>query len=233
MGKGRLNTRILYVEDDDTTSMVIKSGLEMMGYDVHHASTRYAAREKLADAHYDVAIVDQQLPDGLGLELIHELRNHGTSAIMTTHCESEVADELRGLGAAFVAKPTTAAALAPVIDSLRMRDDQIAATEKRIKKARDFDIATGLYMARHQCTMQEADRAIRDYCRKNRIDREVYSSEMVAMHNAHHEEIQILKSVTRLASHVEYQVQDGEFDSESRAKLREAALKLLKIIENE
>jgi DNA-binding NarL/FixJ family response regulator len=69
-------TRILLVEDDMHVAPAVAKALEAASaasWQVRHVTTLGAARHAVADAAFDIAIVDLGLPDGPGIELIREL----------------------------------------------------------------------------------------------------------------------------------------------------------------
>jgi len=100
--------RISIVEDDVDLLDAIRFSLLAEGYTVRAYET---ARALLADA--DMAqttcfVVDQQLPDGDGVDLIAELRRRGlaSAAIMiTTNPDAKSRAACRALGVPIVEKP--------------------------------------------------------------------------------------------------------------------------------
>jgi signal transduction histidine kinase/CheY-like chemotaxis protein len=69
--------RILLVEDHEATSRVMTRLLKSFGHDVSAAGSVAAARKAAALEDFDLLISDLGLPDGTGLELMRELRQHG------------------------------------------------------------------------------------------------------------------------------------------------------------
>ena len=77
--KGEVAT-ILAIEDDWTVRTVLEHTLASAGHDVDVAAGLSDGRERLADGHYDVILLDLNLPDGNGLDLLHEIkRDLGTA----------------------------------------------------------------------------------------------------------------------------------------------------------
>lgn len=60
---------ILLVEDDTMIASGITYALEMEGYEVCHVTTAADARNFIEKGKFDLAILDMQLPDGIGLSL--------------------------------------------------------------------------------------------------------------------------------------------------------------------
>ena len=65
---------ILVVEDDDASRQSISDVLSAAGYRVRSVATRIGALESIAAATVDAVVLDVQLPDGSGLEIIGRLR---------------------------------------------------------------------------------------------------------------------------------------------------------------
>src|ERR1700746_4002873 len=67
---------ILLVEDDPPTLWRLQDALVKAGFDVAAAATLGEARASLAGRVPRVLLTDLQLPDGHGIELIREVRQH-------------------------------------------------------------------------------------------------------------------------------------------------------------
>src|SRR6266567_3151485 len=63
---------ILVVEDEPLLRKQLAASLEKLGPDVTGAGTLSAARQLLADLSFDFALVDVNLPDGRGPDLLQE-----------------------------------------------------------------------------------------------------------------------------------------------------------------
>lgn len=67
--------RVLHVEDDQTVAGVIKDTLESEGWQVEACADGVQALERItSDAHYDVLLLECDLPDLNGLELLQQTR---------------------------------------------------------------------------------------------------------------------------------------------------------------
>ncbi len=66
--------RVLVVEDDRTTRLILVSALRSAGYRVREAGRLDEARRLLAEETPDLLVVDGLLPDGTGMDLIAECR---------------------------------------------------------------------------------------------------------------------------------------------------------------
>jgi CheY-like chemotaxis protein/Tfp pilus assembly protein PilF len=68
--------KILHVEDDEMVAGLAKEMLEIQGWQVETCSNGNAALEKISgNAHYDLLLIDYDLPGVNGLELVHRARD--------------------------------------------------------------------------------------------------------------------------------------------------------------
>lgn len=65
---------VLLVDDDEDVSLTLRSQLELLGCRVDVANNSREARSKVAQNHYDLLMLDVELPDGQGPELAQALR---------------------------------------------------------------------------------------------------------------------------------------------------------------
>jgi two-component system, OmpR family, phosphate regulon response regulator PhoB len=72
---------ILAIEDDWTVRTVLEHTLKSAGHDVDVAPGIGDARKLLADGHYDIVLLDLNLPDGNGLDLLRDIRRDHGSAV--------------------------------------------------------------------------------------------------------------------------------------------------------
>ena len=106
---------ILLLEDDETLGRGIAMALTGPEASVICCSALVRAREALAEARFDLLILDINLPDGSGLDLLRQLRAGGdcTPAILLTANDLEL-DEVTGLEAGaddYITKPFSLAVL--------------------------------------------------------------------------------------------------------------------------
>jgi two-component system phosphate regulon response regulator PhoB len=67
-------TGILAIEDDWTVRTVLEHTLRSAGYEIDLVPGISDARELLAEGHYDLVLLDLNLPDGSGLDLLRDIR---------------------------------------------------------------------------------------------------------------------------------------------------------------
>lgn len=101
--------KILVVEDDRVLNGTLAYNLTADGYEVNSAYCYRDAVGYLKKIEYDVALLDINLPDGIGLDLCEEIRSRGqqTYIIFITANDKE-SDMLKGYeagGADYITKP--------------------------------------------------------------------------------------------------------------------------------
>lgn len=113
--------KILSVEDHPRAAQEIKNSLESVGGTVTSVSNLTDARRTLAKTPFDVGIVDQGLPDGLGVELIREISQvyPAMELIMYTAREDTGLEyTLKTLGATYLSKPASREGLINTVKDL-------------------------------------------------------------------------------------------------------------------
>lgn len=71
--ENHLKPRILVVDDEAHLRELLEITLIKMGLDVDSAESLTAARACLSKSHYALVLTDMRLPDGSGMELVHEV----------------------------------------------------------------------------------------------------------------------------------------------------------------
>lgn len=90
--------RILLVEDSPRLQELLGETLRDVGYKLDIVGTVAGLRESADSVAYDLIIVDLGLPDGDGLDAIHELRTKGfTKPILIITARGSVDDRITGL----------------------------------------------------------------------------------------------------------------------------------------
>ena len=95
-------TRILFVDDDDTFRMLLGKELTSRGYQTDTASSVREAVAAINDQEYQVAVVDLKLPDGDGLEVVRAARELDLQTeliVLTGHGSIDTAIEAMRVGA--------------------------------------------------------------------------------------------------------------------------------------
>lgn len=102
-----MKRHILFVEDDKTIASGLIYAMEEAGYTVTHCKSVGTALEKIGRVQFDLALLDMQLPDGLGKEIGGLLKKLQTPVIYLTIVddENEIVDALDEGAADYITKP--------------------------------------------------------------------------------------------------------------------------------
>ncbi len=116
---------ILIVEDEDDVRGVIVRALGADGHAVTAVANLAAARKAVADAFFDLVVLDLGLPDGSGLTLCRELRGDGvTTPLLVLTARGDVTARVEGLDAGaddYLIKPFAVAELRARVRALGRR----------------------------------------------------------------------------------------------------------------
>lgn len=90
--------KILTVEDEPHLAAHIVRALQRAGHEVQHAADGLAAIKTAMENHYDVIVLDVNLPGCDGFEVLQRLRKAGLAVrVMMLTARSEVGDRVHGL----------------------------------------------------------------------------------------------------------------------------------------
>jgi two-component system OmpR family response regulator len=139
-------THILLIEDDAGTAHEIGLELAANGYGVTHRALAADGFAAAQDDAVDLLIVDRQLPDGEGLDLIARLRGSGrrTPALVLSALGS-LDDRVRGLRAGgddYLPKPFALVELVARVEALLRRPNETRDT-RLIVGPLDLDLLAG------------------------------------------------------------------------------------------
>jgi len=128
-----MSSRLLIIEDDHNLNQMLSLHFEDQGYDVVGVNNCADGFTQLDAASFDFALLDQQLPDGLGIELLPKLLERAPEMpviMMTGVHDLELAIDAIKLGAAdFVHKP--------------IKTDTLQATVERVLSERQPKVKQG------------------------------------------------------------------------------------------
>ena len=123
--------RILVVEDDRPLADGISRSLSKSGHTVDVVTDGLSAEAALGETSYDLAILDLQLPQRNGLEVLRNYRTGGGRApVMILTARSALTDRVGGLDAGaddYLAKPFELAELEARVRSLLRRASSVPA----------------------------------------------------------------------------------------------------------
>jgi two-component system sensor histidine kinase/response regulator len=117
-----INVSILHVEDNELVAGVTRELLHDQGWRVETCADGNTALVKIAaNAHYDLLLIDYDLPDVNGLELVHRVRKlaHRSQIPVVMFSASPVEAAAHDAGAdVFLRKPQDVGSLVETITSL-------------------------------------------------------------------------------------------------------------------
>ena len=125
--------RILCIEDDRALGRGIALALAGGDRDIETAATLAEGRRKLGEAAWDLLVLDLNLPDGNGLDLLSGLRRTSRIPVLILTANDLESDQVAGLelGADdYVTKPFSLAVLRARVNSLLRRN---AAADNRVE----------------------------------------------------------------------------------------------------
>lgn len=120
--------RILVVEDDALTTRSLLQALSALGHTVDSFATFREAKSALAVDGFDLIVLDLGLPDGDGLQLLADLRQHGAATpVLVLSARDDIRDRIKGLDRGaddYMAKPFSLAELEARVRALLRRSQQ-------------------------------------------------------------------------------------------------------------
>lgn len=126
-----MRLKVLVVEDDREIRAMMQSSLAVEGFDVQTAVSLSEARALLQHAPPDVIVLDLGLPDGDGVELVQQVRQHQTLPILIVSARHQETQKIRMLDAGaddYLVKPfSVGELLARIRVALRHRGTALAA----------------------------------------------------------------------------------------------------------
>jgi two-component system KDP operon response regulator KdpE len=125
-----MSTRVLVVEDDREIRTLMQSSLSVEGFDVQTAVSLSEANALLQNSPPDVIVLDLDLPDGDGVQLVHEVRKRLTLPIIVVSARHQEAQKIWLLDAGaddYLTKPfSVGELLARIRAALRHRGAALA-----------------------------------------------------------------------------------------------------------
>ena len=89
-----MRTKILLVEDDETASELIYYFLEDCGFEVKPVFTASDSVSYLRNEHFDIVLLDINLPDFSGFEVLKSLRGHTSVPVIVTSAYGDTVSKL-------------------------------------------------------------------------------------------------------------------------------------------
>lgn len=125
-----MSLRVLIVEDDREIRSMMQSSLSVEGFEVQTAVSLSEARALLLHAPPDIVVLDLGLPDGDGVELVNEVRQHHSLPIIIVSARHQESQKIQLLDAGaddYLVKPfSVGELLARIRVALRHRGTALA-----------------------------------------------------------------------------------------------------------
>lgn len=140
--------RILVLEDDETSSVLIMDLLTAEGYSVESAGTVAAARERTKEGDFDLYLLDRTLPDGEGVDFCHELRRGSrtrSTPVLFLTAKGTADEKLEGFRAGgddYLSKPFNHGELCARVVALLRRSGRLGRAETLEHGAFKFNFDT-------------------------------------------------------------------------------------------
>ncbi|MBU3105706.1 response regulator [Clostridium gasigenes] len=131
-----MKKRILIVDDEKNIRIALKQCFKGENYKVEMANDGKEAIEKLKNDRYDLILMDYQMPNKNGLEVLEDIRKNNIETrviIMTAYGTVDIAVDSMKLGAVdFISKPFTIAKVKDVVRESIKKDAIIIMGERDI-----------------------------------------------------------------------------------------------------
>ena len=135
-------TRILAIEDDETTAHAIVSELTRHGFDVEWVADGREGLVRAVSDRFDAVTLDRMLPNVDGLTIVSVMRSSGIDIpVLMISALTEVDERVRGLRAGgddYMTKPFASEEMAARLEVLLRR--QNAAPRQSILRAQDLEL---------------------------------------------------------------------------------------------
>ena len=180
--------RVLVVDDDRLVLATVADGLRETGYMVDTAESGEQARERVAEARPDIALLDVRMPGESGIALARWLRRQEIPFLfLTAYGDASIVREAVEEGAlGYLIKPVGIPQLVAALEAALQRAEDIRRlreTEAQLQRAlsgsRYTSMAVGLIMERHRLTEKEAFERLRRFARSQRRRIDEVAEELV------------------------------------------------------
>ncbi len=116
------NMNILIIEDEGDISLILNLMLKKEAINIEHVTTLAKAATQLQQQNPNIVIIDNQLPDGLGIDYIKQIKsNYPLIKIIMITGNADITDKdtaLQNGADVFLAKPFTKEQIQAAIESV-------------------------------------------------------------------------------------------------------------------
>ena len=89
-----MSLKVLVVEDDSEIRALLQASLTVEGFEVQTAVSLSEATALLRHKPPDIVVLDLGLPDGDGVQLVHELRKQHTTPVIVVSARHQEAQKI-------------------------------------------------------------------------------------------------------------------------------------------
>lgn len=185
------NLRLLLVEDERVLAAGLATALELAGYEVSRSPTLADARQRIEQnrAPYALAIVDLDLPDGNGFELVQFLAHYPDTPclVLGDHDSQPLSCQHKNI-VAYLVKPVEAQDLVTAVSGTYQRlplatsaaAATVAGQAAGATKQHLIAVAVGILMERHHLTRQQAAEWLQQQAHQQHLSLPQQATEIVA-----------------------------------------------------
>lgn len=156
--------RILVVEDEMDLARAVLDHLRANAHAADHAPTLEEAEAAVRVAHYDLVLLDLQLPDGDGLSLVRGLRDRGSAMpVLILTARDRIMERIEGLKAGaddYLIKPYDLDEMMARVDAILRRAEGTGPTERRFGALRILPDARMVEVEGHPVALTPREWAI-------------------------------------------------------------------------
>lgn len=179
---GEIIMKLLIIEDEKDLLEAIGEGLRISGYYVDLCDNgKYGLEMALFEA-YDLILLDLNLPDMDGLEILRELRSHKVeSQVLILTARSSISDRVEGLDLGaddYLTKPFAFPELEARVRSLLRRQHKSKSTELSFSSLKFDTLSRTLYVKDTIVSLTKKETAIIEYLLLHK-DRIISSEELI------------------------------------------------------
>lgn len=182
--------RILLVDDDYLTLVLLAKGLREQGYSVDEAPSGEIALKLLERESYDLGIFDISMPGMTGIELAAEVHRGRRLPVLFLSANVDQQTVSRATAenpVGYVVKPVNVSRLVPSLEaalasarSLEQNQEECEQLNEALKKKRVISTAVGVLLAHTHSRREAANQALRKLARDNHQKIEDVAESIVA-----------------------------------------------------
>ncbi|MDH5469248.1 MAG: response regulator [Gammaproteobacteria bacterium] len=188
MARTAEQANILLIDDDPVVRLVLGEGIKADRFRITALPDGQCTLAACDEQTFDLAIIDQELPDTSGLELAKRLKkDYGIPFVFLTSSDDyatiSAAAELGALG--YMIKPVTPIQMAAEIDATLSRSKEINNLGKAIEVSGIVSVALGLVMQSQHLSRVDALNRLRKICRPQNLALRTLSEQLVEAFEAY------------------------------------------------